>query len=767
MDCVGISLFVSEFSCAAIQKMKNLRRMSNNNPENKYQHVTAHWKSADAVTPNSVDELIHRSNCLGTDQRITNTGGGNTSSKIMEKDPMTGEDVEVLWVKGSGGDLRTSKRENFSSLYQSKLIGLQKVYAGRADKGLKSQAEDDMVAMFSHCTFNLNPRPSSIDTPLHSFIPHAHVDHTHPNAAISVAASARCIEVTKEIYGDEVVHIPWMRPGFELGLAMQEACKNNPQAKGFIMGQHGLINWGKTGRECYDLTLNLIDKAAAFIEKKQADRGGEAAIFGGSVHSSLPEGKRKEVFAALLPWLRGQVSQKKRFIATIQDDAKILRFVNSKDAPRLAELGTSCPDHFLRTKIKPLYIGEAPSANSSVTDIVASLKKQLAAGLEKYRADYASYYNACKRADSPAMRDPNPTVILIAGLGMIAFGKDKSESRVTAEFYNCAVEVMRGAEAIGGYISLPAQEAFDIEYWALEEAKLRRMPADKDLAGRVVLVVGAGSGIGRETALRLVREGAHIVCVDLNADAAKATAEEILKKTGVGIGVAGTGISGCGPAIGIGADVTKRESIRAMLDQVVLAFGGFDSIVVTAGIFVPSDTSGHIPDDKWALTFAINVTGSYLVADEAAKTFREQGLRGSMVLTTSANAAVAKKGSLAYDTSKAAANHLVRELAMELSPLVRVNGVAPATVVQGSAMFPRDRVIGSLAKYGIAYTDDEPTDSLTTKLAQFYADRTLTRSPITPADQAEAYCLLVTEKLSKTTGQIITVDGGLHEAFLR
>ena len=747
--------------------MKNLRRMSNNNPENKYQHVTAHWKSADAVTPNSVDELIHRSNCLGTDQRITNTGGGNTSSKIMEKDPMTGEDVEVLWVKGSGGDLRTSKRENFSSLYQSKLIGLQKVYAGRADKGLKSQAEDDMVAMFSHCTFNLNPRPSSIDTPLHSFIPHAHVDHTHPNAAISVAASARCIEVTKEIYGDEVVHIPWMRPGFELGLAMQEACKSNPQAKGFIMGQHGLINWGKTGRECYDLTLNLIDKAAAFIEKKQADRGGEAAIFGGSVHASLPEEKRKEVFAALLPWLRGQVSQKKRFIATIQDDAKILRFVNSKDAPRLAELGTSCPDHFLRTKIKPLYIGEAPSANSSVTEIVASLKKQLAAGLEKYRADYASYYNACKRADSPAMRDPNPTVILIAGLGMIAFGKDKSESRVTAEFYNCAVEVMRGAEAIGGYISLPAQEAFDIEYWALEEAKLRRMPADKDLAGRVVLVVGAGSGIGRETALRLVREGAHIVCVDLNADAAKATAEEILKKTGVGIGVAGTGISGCGPAIGIGADVTKRESIRAMLDQVVLAFGGFDSIVVTAGIFVPSDTSGHIPDDKWALTFAINVTGSYLVADEAAKTFREQGLRGSMVLTTSANAAVAKKGSLAYDTSKAAANHLVRELAMELSPLVRVNGVAPATVVQGSAMFPRDRVIGSLAKYGIAYTDDEPTDSLTTKLAQFYADRTLTRSPITPADQAEAYCLLVTEKLSKTTGQIITVDGGLHEAFLR
>ena len=730
-------------------------------------HVTMHWNPADPVAPNSVEELIHRSNCLGTDQRITNTGGGNTSSKISEKDPLTGEMIEVMWVKGSGGDLRTSKKENFSSLYQSKLLDLQRVYAARAEKGLKSPAEDEMVGMFSHCTFNLNPRPSSIDTPLHSFIPHAHVDHTHPNAAISVAACAKSIEVTKEIYGDEVVHIPWMRPGFELGLAMQEACKNHPQAKGFIMGQHGLINWGKTGRECYELTLELIEKAAEHIEKKQTERGGEAAIFGGAVQAALPEEKRREVFATLLPWLRGQVSQKKRFIATIQDDEKILRFVNSKEAPRLAELGTSCPDHFLRTKIKPLYIGTAPKADTPVEEIVASLKTQLAAGLEKYRADYTAYYNACKRADSPAMRDPNPTVILIAGLGMVAFGKDKSESRVTAEFYNCAVEVMRGAEAIGGYISLPAQEAFDIEYWALEEAKLRRMPADKELAGRVVIVIGAGSGIGRETALRLVREGAHIVCVDLNQAAAQATADEILAKTGLGIGVAGTGISGCGSAIGLQADVTKRESIRAMLNQVILAYGGFDSIAVTAGIFVPSDTTGHIPDDKWALTFNINVTGSYLVADEASKDFKAQGLRGSMVLTTSANAAVAKKGSVAYDTSKAAANHLVRELAMELAPLVRVNGVAPATVVQGSAMFPRDRVIGSLAKYGIPYTDDEATDSLTTKLAQFYADRTLTRSPITPADQAEAYFLLIADRLSKTTGQIVTVDGGLHEAFLR
>ena len=365
------------------------------------------------------------------------------------------------------------------------------------------------------------------------------------------------------------------------------------------------------------------------------------------------------------------------------------------------------------------------------------------------------------------MRDPNPTVILIPGLGMIAWGKDKSESRVTAEFYNCAVEVMRGAEAIDRYIALPQQEAFDIEYWQLEEAKLKRMPPEKELARQVILVIGAGSGIGKETAHRLSREGAQIVCVDLNEVAAKATAAELIVKLGQGIGVAGSGISGCGPAIGLVANVTDRASIRAMLDQVALAYGGFDSIAVTAGIFVPSDISGHIPDEKWALTFGINVTGSYLVGDEAAKTWKEQGLRGNLVLTTSANAVVAKKGSVAYDCSKAAANHLVRELAMELSPLVRVNGVAPATVVQGSAMFPRDRVIGSLAKYSIPYSEDELTESLVNKLAQFYADRTLTKSPITPADQAEAYFLLLSSRLSKTTGQVITVDGGLYEAFLR
>jgi NAD(P)-dependent dehydrogenase (short-subunit alcohol dehydrogenase family) len=350
---------------------------------------------------------------------------------------------------------------------------------------------------------------------------------------------------------------------------------------------------------------------------------------------------------------------------------------------------------------------------------------------------------------------------------MVAWGKDKSESRVTAEFYNCAVEVMRGAEAVDEYIALPQQEAFDIEYWLLEEAKLRRMPAEKELARQVIVVIGAGSGIGKEVAHRIVQEGAHVVCVDLNKDAAGATAKEITNQYGVGIGVAGTGISNCGPAIGLSGNITDRASVRALLNDAVLAYGGFDSIAVTAGIFISPDPTGHIPDDKWGVTFAVNVTGSYIVADEAARTWKEQDLPGSLVLTTSANAVVAKKGSLAYDTSKAAANHLTRELAIELSPLVRVNAVAPATVVQGSAMFPRERVIASLAKYKIPYGDEEPTESLTQKLAQFYADRTLTHLPITPGDQAEAFYLLLTNRLSKTTGQVITVDGGLIEAFLR
>jgi len=721
-------------------------------------HVYYGWDDAYADGLDPVGRLVYRSNLLGADGRITNTGGGNTSSKLTMPDPLTGEEVEVLWVKGSGGDLRTAKRENFSSLYMDKLRGLQRHYHHAPERGPKSPIEDAMVALYSHCTFNLNPRPSSIDTPLHAFVPYRHVDHMHPNAVIAIAAAAHSERLTREIYGDEVVWTPWQRPGFDLGLKLEEIVRDHPRAKGAILGGHGLINWADDDRECYTLTLALIERAARYIEAR--DRGDQT--FGGQKYRALDEATRHAVFAAILPWLRGRVSQSKRVVGTVQEDDAILRFVDSHDAPRLAALGTSCPDHFLRTKIKPLYVDWDPQAED-----VAALKGKLGEGLEAYRADYAAYYDEHKHADSPAMRDPNPTVILIPGLGMIAWGKDKSESRVTAEFYTCAVEVMRGAEAIDAYTALPLQEAFDIEYWLLEEAKLQRMPTEKELARRIIAVVGGGSGIGREVALRVAGEGAHVACADRDVAGAQATAGAITNRHGVGIGVAGSGVSGCGPAVALQTDITDRASIRAMLERVVLAYGGLDAVAVTAGVFVSPDTSGRIPDERWAQTFAVNVTGLYFVAQEATRIWREQGLPAALALTTSVNAVVAKTGSVAYDTSKAAANHLVRELAIELAPLVRVNGVAPATVVEGSAMFPRERVIASLAKYGLAYAEDEPTEALTEKLARFYAERTLLKRPITPADQAEAVFLLLGDRLRQTTGQIVTVDGGLGDSFLR
>ena len=722
-----------------------------------FQHVNYLWDEATAASLDPVERLVYRSNLLGQDQRVTNTGGGNTSAKLTMQDPLTGEDAEILWVKGSGGDLRTSKRENFASLYLDKLDALKTIYEATPDKGVKTPIEDEMVGLYPHTVYGLNPRASSIDTPLHAFIPFRHVDHTHPNAVIALAASQNGEALTREIYGDEVGWIPWQRPGFDLGLKMRRMLEANPNLKGLVMGQHGLINWADDDRACYELTVTLIEKAARFIEAR--DKGAET--FGGQKVEALEEPERNALLRRILPTLRGLVSQDNRFIATVEARPEVLEFVCSHDAPRLAELGTSCPDHFLRTKIKPLHLDWTPDEG------VEALLEKLSSALATYRDDYAAYYEACKHPDSPARRDPNPTVVLIPGVGMVAFGKNKSESRVTAEFYTCAVAVMRGAEAVGRYISLPAQEAFDIEYWALEEAKLRRMPPEREFARSVVVVVGAGSGIGRAVAERVAEEGAHVVAADLSLDAARETAGILTERYGVGIGVAGTGVSGCGPALGVQVDVTNRPSIEAMFGQIVLAYGGVDTIIVTAGIFVSPDATGHIPDDAWAKTFGINVTGGYLVADEARRIWAAQGLSGSLVLTTSVNGAVPKRGSLAYDTSKAAANHLVRELALELSPLVRVNGLAPATVVEGSAMFPRDRVISSLTKYDIPFSEDEETEALRDKLSAFYAERTLTKAPITLADQAEAAYLLASSKLAKTTGQILSVDGGLSEAFLR
>jgi len=721
-------------------------------------HVNYLWDDAVADPLDAVENLVYRSNILGADQRITNTGGGNTSANLMETDPLTGEQVEVLWVKGSGGDLRTAKKENFSSLYQGKLTALDDTYQQNPDKGYKSAGEDDMIGMYKHCNFCLNPRTSSIDTPLHSMIEDKHVDHLHPNAVIAVASCKDQESLTETIWGGKLIYVPWMRPGWEAALVCEEEYAKRPDADGILLGQHGHTSWSSESKSCYETSLWVIETAARYIE--QHDKGD--MTFGGAKHESLTEEVRTELLAEFLPIARGLLSNKVRFIGTVQTDETALRFVNSHDAKRLADLGTSCPDHFLRTKIKPLFVDFDP-ANDDMETLVKKFKE----GLEQYRLDYIKYYEACKREDSPAMRDPSATVVLIPGVGIIGWGKNKSESRVTTEFYNCAIEVMRGAEAISEYTALPAQEAFDIEYWALEEAKLQRMPAENTLARQVVVVIGAGDGIGKETAFRVAREGAHVVCADLRVEAAEATAKELTDIYGKGIGVSGSGISNCGPAIALGVDITDRTSVTEMFKQVTLAYGGIDNVIVTAGVFLASGDCDKKNDDIFNISFDVNVKGGYVVATEANKVWQAQGLKGAFVLTTSVNGAVAKKGSLAYDTSKAAANHLVRGLAIEMAPLINVNALAPATVVKGSTMFPRDRVISSLKKYDIEFNEQDDTETLRNNLAEFYALRTLTKQSITPEDQAEVAYLLISGQMSKTTGQVLSVDGGLHEAFLR
>jgi rhamnulose-1-phosphate aldolase/alcohol dehydrogenase len=715
------------------------------------------WRDEEAGRLEGLDRLVYRSNKLGEDLTLTNTGGGNTSSKLVEKDPLTGADVEVLWVKGSGGDLRTTQRDGFASLYLEKVREVRSLYLDHPKRGPKTEIEDAMYPMYAHCVFNLNPRACSIDTPLHTLVPYRHVDHLHPNAVIAVAASVNQEKLTREIYGEDLVYVPWQRPGFDIGLTIERLIEEHPKARGVLLGHHGMSSWSDDDKTCYETALEIVDRAARYIEAR--DRGEKT--FGGRKHEALPEAERRRIQSEILPWLRGRLSSVRRVVGTVQDDDRMLRFVGSHDGPRLAALGTSCPDHFLRTKIRPLFADWDPAGH------VEALKTALARGLDEYRKDYQAYYERCRRPDSPAMRDPNPTVVLVPGLGMFAFAKNKSESRVTAEFYNCAIEVMRGAEAIDRYEAMDEQEAFDIEYWPLEEAKLQRMPKEKELDRQIIVVVGAGAGIGKATAHRLVREGAHVVCVDRDEATAKGTAQEIVEAYGPGIGVAGSGISNCGPAIGLACDITDRGSVSRLLGDVALAYGGMDAVVVTAGVFVVPDMTGRIDDRQWAITFGVNVTGAYIVADEAHRVFKKQGLPASVVLTTSANAVVAKKGSLAYDTSKAAANHLVRELAVEMAPLVRVNAVAPATVVKGSTMFPRERVIASLAKYAIPFRDDETTDGLRDKLAGFYAQRSLTQAQVEPEDQAEAIFLLLSRRLAKTTGHVIPVDGGLQDGFLR
>src|SRR5580698_8932440 len=727
-------------------------------------HLADLWDESVARTLDPPALLRYRSNLLGSDLRITNFGGGNTSSKLEGTDPLDGQKKTVLWVKGSGGDLGSIKVDGFATLYQEKVLALAKIYRG-------VELEDEIVGLYPLCTFGNNPAPASIDTPLHAFLPFAHVDHLHPDWGIALAASANGKEKMDEFnqkFGHKMVWLPWQRPGFELAMMLDRAVKHVPGCDGVVLGGHGLFTWGETQRESSLNTITIIDQLGQFIEAHRSRKSSPS--FGGEKYK--PHQQRQAIAVKLMPFLRGAVSGEHRMIGSFTDIPEILEFINSHSAAELAHLGTSCPDHFIRTKIRPLFVDWDPSHDA------AQILPAATAALENYRREYADYYKQHALPDSPAMRHANPTVVLVPGIGMFSFGKNKAEARITGEFYVNAIHVMEGAGHLdedkcpailpqsgpaadtsafkvhSNYVALPASEAFRIEYWALEEAKIRRQPAPKELSGRIVLVVGGASGIGREVVLMAAARGAHIVVADREQDAANNVAVEA------------QAIAGREAVVATRIDIRDRAAIRSALDATIAAYGGIDILVNTAALF-PSSPDGVISDAQWGLTLEVNVTANYLLADEAAKVFNAQGIDASVVLTSSANAVVAKRGREAYDVSKAALSHLVRELAVSMAPKVRVNGISPATVVKGSTMFPRDRVIASLKKYKLPFEDKMTDDELRNELAQFYATRTLTHQPIDPKDCAQAIMFLAGPMARCTTGHLIPVDGGLTEAYLR
>jgi rhamnose utilization protein RhaD (predicted bifunctional aldolase and dehydrogenase)/NAD(P)-dependent dehydrogenase (short-subunit alcohol dehydrogenase family) len=724
------------------------------------------WDEAVASKLDPPELLRYRSNLLGSDLRITNFGGGNTSSKLDQVDPLDGVTRKILWVKGSGGDLGSIKRTGFATLYLDKLLALEKVYRG-------VEFEDEMVDLYNQCIFNNNPTAPSIDTPLHGYLPFPHVDHLHPDWGIALAASAngkiKMDEFNQE-FGHKLAWLPWQRPGFELGMMLRKIVQDTPGCDGVVLGGHGLFTWGNTQRESYLNTITIIDQLGQFIDR-HAQTVGHKSFGAAKVKSREPE-ERTTIALKIMPHLRGVVSRRQRWIGSFTDSPAVLDFVNSAQAEPLAHLGTSCPDHFIRTKIRPMFVKWDPAGNAGELD------ELIDNALETYRAEYAEYYKKHAVPDSPAIRDASPTVVLVPGIGMFTFGKNKTESRLTGEFYTNAIGVMQGAGALGvgvdckdipqagpaaaagefsthaNYVALPPSEAFRIEYWKLEEAKIRRQPPEKELSRRIAMVVGGGSGIGREVALLAAQRGAHIMVADRDvkgAEAVCAEAQAIVGKEAV----AWTAI-----------DITNRATIKSALDATVKQFGGLDILINTAAIF-PSSPTGEITDQMWGVTLEVNVTANYKLTDEAHAVFSAQGIDGSIVLTSSANAVVAKRGTEAYDVSKAALSHLVRELAVTYSPKVRVNGISPATVVKGSTMFPRDRVIASLKKYNLVYDEKMTDDELRNELAKFYARRTLTSQPIDPRDCAQAILFLAGPLTPCTTGHIIPVDGGLTEAFLR
>ncbi len=690
--------------------------------------LESRWDDARASGLGPEQLLLYRSNLLGSDRRITNFGGGNTSAKIVMPDPLTGRDTRVLWVKGSGGDLGSMTLDGFATLYLEKLESLKGRYRGLAH-------EDEMVGYLPHCTFNLNTRVASIDTPLHAYVPYAHVDHMHPDALIAIAASRRSRELTEEIFAGEIGWLPWQRPGYDLGLRLGELARSQPRLKGVVLEAHGLFTWAESSKACYENTLRIIHRATEWLATHRV-----AAPFGGPLCRALDERQRHEVIAALAPQLRGRVSAAQLKVGHFGDSPEVLEFVCSARLRELAHLGTSCPDHFLRTKIRPLVLAFDP-AKPDVAGLVGSLDEALAA----YRHEYTQYYERCRRPSSPAMRDPNPVVYLIPGVGMLTFARDKATARIAAEFYINAINVMRGASGVDEYVGLPEHEAFDIEYWLLEEAKLQRMPKPKSLAGRVALVTGGAGGIGRAVAVRLLSEGACVVLADIDRQALAETARQL------------QGRFGSDPLAVVPVDVTDERAVQEALDRAVLQFGGLDILVSNAGIA----SAAAFEDTElalWNRNIAVLATGYFLVSRAAYRILQRQKLPGSIVFVGSKNALAASANAAAYCTAKAAELHLARCLALEgASQGIRVNVVNPDAVLKGSKIWSGEW----RAERAGAYNLKEE------QLEEFYRSRSLLKREVYPEDVAEAVYFFASDLSAKSTGNVLNVDAGNAAAFTR
>jgi rhamnulose-1-phosphate aldolase/alcohol dehydrogenase len=699
-----------------------------------FKHVSYLWDDVKAASlaGDEVALLVYRSNLLGADLRLTNYGGGNTSCKAMAKDPLTGKEVEVMWVKGSGGDLGTMKRSGLAALYVDRLRALIHVYRG-------IQQEDEMVELFNHCIYDLNSRAPSIDTPLHGFLPHKHIDHLHPDAAIALAAAKDGKRIIQELFNGTVGWVEWQRPGFDLGLKLKQAVDENPGLRGIILGSHGLFTWGDSAYESYINTLEVIERCAQYL---QDNYGKRSPVFGGAKINSLPKEQRLNKAAALAPVLRGFCSSQTKMIGHFTDDERVLEYVNSNDLERLAPMGTSCPDHFLRTKISPLVLDLA--TDEEVSNVNA-IKAKLAPQFDDYRKMYADYYSTCKHPGSPAMRDANPVVILYPGVGMFTFSKDKQTARVAAEFYINAINVMKGSEAVSEYTSLPRQEAFNIEYWLLEEAKLQRMTKPKALSGRVALVTGSAGGIGKAIARKFAEEGACVVINDINEERMQEAVTDFQAQFGNDT------------AVSVLLDVTNNETIEKAFAAAALAFGGVDIIVNNAGISISKSITEHSIDD-WDNLYDILVKGQFLLSRTGVGLMRKQGFGGDIVNIVSKNAIVAGPNNAGYGSAKAAQAHLSRLLAAELGEdKIRVNTVNPDAVIADSNIWAGGWAEGRAKAYGIKVEE----------LPAYYAKRTLLNETILPEDIANACFAFIGGLLNKSTGNTLNVDGGVAAAFLR